>query len=289
MMRMKVLLIIVASLVWHHTAFAQLSQGEAQGPARQASGVAPKLTAQQNAALLESQPLADERLNNWVGRSQAAGTQESYSKLEQLYDKGKYDEAIKTAERLLAIKEKERGAPGPELSKLLLLMGGLYRAMSDFDKSEISYKRALAIRENALGPNHPMVAATLERYACLMRRRNRKDVADDLWARALDILRSPTAEAKNAPITGRVENGRSISLPQPQYPSQAKKMGVAGTVSVLVLVDVTGKPMMACTQQGPEVLALSAEDAAFKGLWTPTTLNKIPVRVHAPLIYNFGR
>ena len=53
-------------------------------------------------------------------------------------------------------------------------------------------------------------------------------------------------------------------MPKPVYPAQADKMGITGSVTVLVLIDETGKPLMAWTETGPEILAVSAEDAAFK-------------------------
>ncbi len=38
-----------------------------------------------------------------------------------------------------------------------------------YDEAEPLYKRSLAIREKALGPEHPDVAASLENYAALLR------------------------------------------------------------------------------------------------------------------------
>jgi len=49
------------------------------------------------------------------------------------------------------------------------------------------YQRALEIQEEALGPEHPDVAASLENYADLLRKTNRKKKAKELEARARAI------------------------------------------------------------------------------------------------------
>ena len=49
------------------------------------------------------------------------------------------------------------------------------------------YKRALAIREKALGPEHPDVAQSLENYAALLRDTGRGAEAVELEARATAI------------------------------------------------------------------------------------------------------
>jgi DNA-binding MurR/RpiR family transcriptional regulator len=50
--------------------------------------------------------------------------------------------------------------------------------------AEPLHQRALAIREKALGPEHPDVAQSLENYAALLRGTARADEAEKLEARA---------------------------------------------------------------------------------------------------------
>jgi hypothetical protein len=45
----------------------------------------------------------------------------------------------------------------------------LYRAQGQYTKAEPLHQRALAIREKALGPEHPEGATSLENYARLLR------------------------------------------------------------------------------------------------------------------------
>jgi len=49
------------------------------------------------------------------------------------------------------------------------------------------YKRAMAIREQILGPSHPEMARTLNNLARLYRAQGRSDEADRLEKRARDI------------------------------------------------------------------------------------------------------
>ena len=49
------------------------------------------------------------------------------------------------------------------------------------------YQRALAIREKALGPEHPDVALSLENYAELLRKTDRNAEAEKLEERARAI------------------------------------------------------------------------------------------------------
>ncbi len=55
-------------------------------------------------------------------------------------------------------------------------------------------KRALAIREEALGPEHPHVAQSLENYAALLRETGRGGEATKMEARAKAIRARHTME-----------------------------------------------------------------------------------------------
>ena len=59
--------------------------------------------------------------------------------------------------------------------------------MRSYAEAEPLYQRALAIYENALGPEHPYVATTLENYAALLRKTARVDEAERFEARAKAI------------------------------------------------------------------------------------------------------
>ncbi len=63
----------------------------------------------------------------------------------------------------------------------------LYEAQGKYTEAEPLYKRSLAIWENALGPEHPDVATSLENYAALLRETARADEAERMEARAKAI------------------------------------------------------------------------------------------------------
>ena len=56
-----------------------------------------------------------------------------------------------------------------------------------YGEAEPLHKRALAIRQKALGPKHPDVATALENYAALLRETGRHTEAVKLEARARAI------------------------------------------------------------------------------------------------------
>ena len=66
-------------------------------------------------------------------------------------------------------------------------LAGLYRALGNYAEAEPLYKRAMAIREKALGPDHPDVAMSLENLAVLYRATNRINLAVPLEQRAAQI------------------------------------------------------------------------------------------------------
>jgi TonB family protein len=90
------------------------------------------------------------------------------------------------------------------------------------------------------------------------------------------------------PVSGGVLNGTALSLPSPTYPDTAKRMRVAGIVSVAVVVDETGKVISAQASNGPPVLRDVAVQAALKARFSPTKLSGQPVKVSGLINYKFA-
>jgi tetratricopeptide (TPR) repeat protein len=63
----------------------------------------------------------------------------------------------------------------------------LYGAQGRYAEAESLYKRSLAIREKALGPNHPDVGQSLENLAALYEATDRVKEAEVLEKRAAEI------------------------------------------------------------------------------------------------------
>ena len=83
----------------------------------------------------------------------------------QLYDQGRYSEAIPLAQRALAIREKALGPYHPDVAVSLNYLALLYDKQGRYADAESLYKRSLGIREKALGPDHPDVAVSLNNLA----------------------------------------------------------------------------------------------------------------------------
>ncbi|MFQ5915996.1 MAG: tetratricopeptide repeat protein [Nitrospinota bacterium] len=66
-------------------------------------------------------------------------------------------------------------------------MATVYQAQGKYGEAEPLFKRALAIREKALGPEHPSVAQSLENYAALLRKTGRGTEAANMETRAKAI------------------------------------------------------------------------------------------------------
>jgi CHAT domain-containing protein/Tfp pilus assembly protein PilF len=105
----------------------------------------------------------------------------------ELYQAGRYAEAIPLAQQLLAIREKVLGPDHPDVVVALNVLGWLYGNQGRYTEAEPLYKRALAINEKALGPDHPAVAESLNNLAALYYGQGRIAEVEPLYKRALAI------------------------------------------------------------------------------------------------------
>ncbi|MEA5519009.1 CHAT domain-containing tetratricopeptide repeat protein [Limnoraphis robusta] len=106
----------------------------------------------------------------------------------QLYQQGKYNEAIPLAERVLEIRERLLGENHPHVATSLNDLALLYSDQGRYDEAEPLYQRSLAIWEKALGENHPHVANSLNNLASLYSYQGRYDQAEPLIQRSLAIV-----------------------------------------------------------------------------------------------------
>jgi tetratricopeptide (TPR) repeat protein len=79
------------------------------------------------------------------------------------------------------------GSDHPAVAQSLNNLACIYRAQGQYAQAEPLLKRALVIREKALGPNHPDVATVLKNLALLYRATQRTTEAEELEARAAKI------------------------------------------------------------------------------------------------------
>jgi tetratricopeptide (TPR) repeat protein len=83
----------------------------------------------------------------------------------------------------------------------------LYESQGRYGEAEPLFKRSLAIREKARGPDHPDVARSLSSLAELYRSQGRDDEAEPLLKRALEIRRKARGgEHQNETASLQVED-----------------------------------------------------------------------------------
>ncbi len=87
---------------------------------------------------------------------------------------------IKSAETL--------GQGNPLLLSSIYSLANFYQERKEYDKAADQYQRALHIKEEMSGPDHPDIAAILQRYARLLQEAKRPTEAANLLARANAIL-----------------------------------------------------------------------------------------------------
>ena len=123
-------------------------------------------------SLLPSAPVAIREKS--PGPAQASGGSKpmnppaSCRRFNQLYQAGKYAEAIPIAERYVQVIEARHGTEGPEYALALNNLAQLLQATNRLAEAEPLMRRALAIDEKSFGPEHPNVATSLNNLALLL-------------------------------------------------------------------------------------------------------------------------
>ncbi len=105
----------------------------------------------------------------------------------ELYNAGKYNEAIAPAERALFMTEKVLGKEHSDVATTLNNLAELYKAQGLYEKAEPLHLRSLAIYEKVMGKEHPLVATSLNNLAELYKAEGRYEKAEPLYLRSLAI------------------------------------------------------------------------------------------------------
>lgn len=98
--------------------------------------------------------------------------------------------------------------------------------------------------------------------------------------------------ASEEPLERGILNNNAISFPKPDYPEEAKKLGLTGTVVINVVVDETGNVissiiMQEATRPEDQILWKAAIKAARQAKFQPYKVNGTSVRVKGQLVYVF--
>jgi tetratricopeptide (TPR) repeat protein len=108
-------------------------------------------------------------------------------KVGQLYQAGKFAEAIPIAQKSLQLSEKTRGKDARDTATSLDDLGLLYIEMADYAKAEPLLQRSLKIYEKARGSEYPDTAVNLSHLGRLYFKTGNYARAEPLYQRALKI------------------------------------------------------------------------------------------------------
>ena len=140
---------------------------------------------------------------------------------QKAYQQGHYDEAQRNFES--ALKEAEQfGSDDARLATSLNDLASVYKAQGKYAEAEPLHKRALAIREKALGPEHPDVAKRFNNLALLYHVQGRYAEAEAFYMLALSIDEK-SLEPEHPNLALRLENYAAL-LRETGRPDNAEEL-----------------------------------------------------------------
>jgi CHAT domain-containing protein/lipopolysaccharide biosynthesis regulator YciM len=134
----------------------------------------------------------------------------------QLYQQGKYDQAILLSQRSLSILEKVLGKEHLYVAASLNNLAQLYKAQGKYDQAEPIFQRSLAIRKKLLGENDPSVATSLNNLAGLYQAQGRYEQALPLYQRSL-IIREKVLGKEHLDVANSLNNLAELYKEQGKY------------------------------------------------------------------------
>jgi tetratricopeptide (TPR) repeat protein len=155
-----------------------------------------------------------------------------YKRVTELYQAGKYAEAVPLAERYAEATKTRYGSEAPQYATALNNLAQLLKDANRPAEAEPLFRRALAIDEKSLGPYHPHVARDLNNLAELLKDANRPAEAKPLYARALAIYESsgPTPMLTGRTHRGQLASPGPLGLAPPTRPGAGAQTAEAGAV-----------------------------------------------------------
>jgi tetratricopeptide (TPR) repeat protein len=129
-------------------------------------------------------------ISNTPARAESADQFAAFSlEIPELAGKGEMGEAIALAERYVTLARETSGEDSLEYATAATWLGWLYKKQQRYADAEALLKQALAIREQAFGANHALVATSLNNLVGLYQAEGRDDQVAALQAR-IDAVRA---------------------------------------------------------------------------------------------------
>ena len=144
------------------------------------------------------------------------------SRVIELYQTGKYAEAIPLARRYASGIKARSGDNAPDYATALNNLALLLQRTNRFSEAEPLMRRALAIDEKSLGPEHKNVATDLNNLAMLLKETNRLDEAEPLFRRELAIFEK--ALGPDHPNYAIALNNLALALQETNRFSEAEQL-----------------------------------------------------------------
>lgn len=129
-------------------------------------------------------------ISNTPARADSADQFAAFSlEIPELAAKGEMGEAVALAERYVTLARETSGEDSLEYATAATWLGWLYKKQQRYADAEALLKQALAIREQAFGANHALVATSLNNLVGLYQAEGRDDQVAALQAR-IDAVRA---------------------------------------------------------------------------------------------------
>ncbi|MGB7209131.1 MAG: energy transducer TonB [Pyrinomonadaceae bacterium] len=101
-------------------------------------------------------------------------------------------------------------------------------------------------------------------------------------------VQSPLTDGQRKIVSIGVANGKAKSLPKPEYPEAARAARLSGGISVLVLIDESGRVISAASISGQPEFAVPGVNAACAARFSPMKLQNEPAKMLGAIAYNFA-
>ncbi len=121
---------------------------------------------------------------------QSPGLMDAVDRFGDLFNQGRYEEALPFAEEAIRLAEDEFGFDHPAIAAYLRNLAALYANQAKYVEAEALYQRVLAILEKAFGPEHREVVKSRDYLALVYRAQGKQAEAAEMVARA-KAIRTP--------------------------------------------------------------------------------------------------
>jgi len=149
------------------------------------------------------------------------------------------------------------------------------------DEAIIEIKEAMRLEPESSEPHYDLATA-------LDRQGDKEEAVEQRRiGKSLTLVSLPPGSPLRIRLGGQVEAAKLLYHPNPEYPGEAKKRHVEGTVRLTIIIDKNGTVKDWEVESGDPLLVSAALDSIRQWRYQPTTLNKIPVEVVSEVSINF--